>query len=526
MSVDRRDTAVVLVLVLSSLAVFLTYWDFGLNDDEGYLLGGVTRILDGQVPYRDFHHTYGPGRFYLFAGLFRVFGEDILVVRALWLALRVAIVALAYLVGRRFLGRPAAVAAALFFIAAPGPWHKSFFHFFVLANLLALSGLAGKGTRSVAAAGFLAGVTFLFRQDVGIFAFAAYAVLVVFHRFTGETPTRAAAFFLSALAAVSPFLIYFAAEGALGAAASKVLFAGARDNRANALPFPPLVHAVSGGLRGAAFLGFRLLYYLPWPLYLAAGVAGAARMARRRPGGTALFLVAFLGAASMNQAFWRSDLAHLLQALACFFLLLPWAAGALRRWSGAAAVAVTLALPVLLFLMTVSYDRTYNSPAGAARVAAEGIQPIPSYYLGSAAELRRGAVRLPIERARVRVMPGEVAALLALRAVIDRYSAPGDYVLSLPGFQLLYFLFDRVNPTAYVHVRRAFDTPEEEERFARDLVEKPTKMVLFRDSPIDGRDERRFSRYAPVAFRAIRDRFTPAESLGDLVVYARKEEPR
>ncbi|MFH1277404.1 MAG: glycosyltransferase family 39 protein [Candidatus Eisenbacteria bacterium] len=522
MSVDRRDLVVVLVLALGSLAVFLTYWDYGLNDDEGYLLGGVTRILDGQVPYRDFHHTYGPARFYLVAFLFRLFGEDLLVLRGLWLVMRVVVVVLAYLSGRRFLSRPGAVAAALFFMAAPGPWHKSFFHLFLLANLFVLGGLRGKGARGVATAGFLAGVTFLFRQDLGIFVGVSYGALLVLGRWTGESPKRAALFSLSALLAVLPVVIYFTAEGALGAAASKVLLAGATDNRANALPFPPLFHPVSGGPAGAAFLGLRLLYYVPLPLYVVAGVAGLLGLLRRGEG-AALFLAALLGAASFNQAVWRSDLAHLLQALACCWLLLPWGAERLRRWSAGLALGAAFALPALIFLQTLVYARTYESPIGPALIASEGLQPIPPYYLGSVSQLRGGTVRLPIRRARVRMAPDEAAYLRAIQSAIDRYSKPGDYMVTVPGFQLLYFLFDRANPTAYVHVRRAFDSPEEEERYARDILEKPTKIVLLRDTPLDGRNERRFSRFAPNAYAAIERGFEPVEEFGNLVIYRRKE---
>ena len=271
---DRTDRLLLAGLLAASLVLFFRYWDYGINDDEGYLLGGVTRILDGQVPYRDFHHTYGPGRFYLVAFLFRLFGENLLVVRALWVALRVLIVGLAFVAGRRFLSRPAAVAAALFFLAAPGPWHKSFFPLFLLANFLFLARL-GRGTgRDAAAAGFVAGGTFLFRQDLGIFACLVYALLLLLRRWSDESPRRGAAFFLFALAAVLPFLLYFAFEGALGDAARKVLFAGAGDNRTNALPFPPILLAPSGGGVGLAFAALRALYYLPVPLFVVAGAWG------------------------------------------------------------------------------------------------------------------------------------------------------------------------------------------------------------------------------------------------------------
>lgn len=195
----RRDGLILLLLALAAGAVFLTYWDVGLNDDEGYLLGGVTRILDGQVPYRDFHHTYAPGRFYLIAALFRLAGEDLLVVRALWMVMRIAIVLLAWFAVRPFLSRPAAIALAVMMIVIPGPWHKSFFHFFLFANLLTLGRLSRPGStlKHVAAAGLTAGVTILFRQDLGVAALCAYGSLLLFGRWTGETVRRGAVFFCS-----------------------------------------------------------------------------------------------------------------------------------------------------------------------------------------------------------------------------------------------------------------------------------------------------------------------------------------
>ena len=121
------------------------------------------------------------------------------------------------------------------------------------------------------------------------------------------------------------------------------------------------------------------------------------------------------------------------------------------------------------------------------------------------------------------MVPGEAAFFRTLEEKVNRYSRPGDYMLTVPGLQLLYFLFDRRNPTAYVHLRRALDSPEEEERYIRDLLDKPTKLVLLRDMPIDGREERRFIRYAPRVYEAIEKEFVMERSLGDLKLYRRRE---
>jgi hypothetical protein len=519
---DRRDLLVAFALALLSLLVFLGYWDYGINDDEGYLLGGVIRVLDGEVLYRDFHHTYAPGGFYLVALLFRVFGEDLLVLRALWLVLRVSIVVLAYLAGRRILPRTGAAAAALLFVAAPGPWHKSFFHFFLLANALVLTGLRGRGTRAVAGAGLLAGVTFLFRQDLGVFVAAAYALLFLLRRRSREDGKRALAFFLFAALPLIACGIYFVQEGALGIAVRKILFAGMRDNQTNDLPFPPLLHPLTGGWTGLAFGAIRLLYYLPVPLAIGAGAFAWKRL-RKGDDGLPLLVYSFLGLLSFHQAIWRSDLAHLLQAVGLSYLLLPWAVYALVPRPALLRPLLALLLPPVLYLAMAGYGAVYRAPAGLARIAAEGLQAIPPYYTGSYAQIGGEDVRLAIPRARVRTSPEEAGFLETLRAVLDRYSSPGDYILTVPGLQMIYFLFDRANPTAYVHLRRALDSREEEDRYIHDLLDRPTRLVLLRDVPLDGREERRFRRFAPRVFEAIEGSFDRVEKIGDLDVYRRKE---
>ncbi len=196
-SSSSADRWILLLIAVTALAAFLSYWDYGMNDDEGYLLGGVTRILDGQVPYRDFHHTYAPGRFYLVAALFRLAGENLLTLRALWLVMRVAIVILAWFAARPFLSRWGAGAFAVMLIVAPGPWHKSFFHFFLLANVVTLGRMADPraSARRAVEAGIVAGVTLLFRQDLGAATFAAGGVLVLLKRWTGVSARQGALFF-------------------------------------------------------------------------------------------------------------------------------------------------------------------------------------------------------------------------------------------------------------------------------------------------------------------------------------------
>lgn len=320
-----------------------------------------------------------------------------------------------------------------------------------------------------------------------------------------------------------PAVFYFTSEGALSAAAEKIFFAGMKDNRTNALPFPPLFTGLSALPGGAAFLALRLLYYLPPAVYLAVGGFGLFRVFRRDRKGVLLVLFALFGAAAFNQTLWRSDLPHLFQSLPPFYALSFFLVDTTLRRYRFIRTPLVLAAPLLMLLVLQQYVTVWNSPNGAGRIAKEGFQPVPPYYTGSVVQIGGPVERLPFEKAGVRVSPEQAAFFAAVGEQLDLYSQPGDYMVTVPGLQMIYFLFDRRNPTGYIHLRRALDNRDEEAQYIRDLVDRPTKMVLLRDFAIDGREERRFRRFAPGITEAIEREFVPVRSIGNLVVYVRRE---
>ncbi len=295
-----------------------------------------------------------------------------------------------------------------------------------------------------------------------------------------------------------------------------------RDNRTNTIPFPPLFHPVSGGTAGVSFFLLRILYYLPVPLYGLTAVYGLTRLLKGNGEGRVLLLFSALGFLAFNQTIWRSDLAHLFQSLPPFYLLILVLFERMgRRWSGVHRVLV-FGIPIALLLILHQYTLVYRSPAGPARIAAEGFQPVPPYYTGSVVQLGEMTVPLPLERARVLVSPGQAAFMAALQRTIDEYSRPGDYILTVPGLQLSYFLFDRKNPTGYIHLRRSLDSREEEARYISDILDHDTRLVLLRDLAIDGRPERRFRVFAAAPTAAIESSFDMVDQIGDINVFVRR----
>lgn len=532
MSADRRDHAPVLaalLLVLASAVYFASYARVGLYDDEGYLLEGVTRLLDGQVIYRDFHHTYAPGRFYLFAGLFRLLGENLLVVRGTWVVLRTAVVLLAWLFARRLLCGPLVWAPPLALLAAPGPWHKSFFHLFLVAGLLVASDLFRRGgARAAALAGAFVALAILFRQDVGVVVGAAIVSYAILGRILPAPGApripwaRAAAGFAAVMA---PPMAYFASVGALAPLVTKVFFAGVEDNRANELPFPPLLPFLPGGAPGAgaafAVIFVKVLYWAPPITFLAFGAALSARALRqrRRPEPERYFLL-LLGGTALAQVWARSDVSHLFQAIGLVYFAWALAAqaglgGLAPRDRAAAGWALAFILPVALTAGIGALAGALRDGGGAEFMTRAGIVPTPenaSGALAAVAGVRREPLGVPRARG-ILVPPAEGAVVREAGRVLDETTKPGDYVLTLPGYQLLYFLFDRRNPTPYPHVRRAFDSPDEERRYIEQIEAHGTPMIFFQDFAIDGRPERRFAVYARGVMEWITTHYKPVKEI-------------
>lgn len=77
-------------LELFLLSCGVLYYSYFLNKglvlyDEGYYFHIADRIIQGQLPYKDFFLQFTPGYFYILAGALKIFGEQILVGRILTL---------------------------------------------------------------------------------------------------------------------------------------------------------------------------------------------------------------------------------------------------------------------------------------------------------------------------------------------------------------------------------------------------------------------------------------------------------
>jgi hypothetical protein len=539
----RLDLLLTLVLVVGALGYFLSYARHGYMEDEGYVVEAVSRIMDGQVIYRDFHHTYAPGGSYLFALLFTLFGSSLLVVRVTWALLLAVKTGLAYAVGRKLMSRAFAILLAVLVTMLPGPWHKTFFSFTAFLLLWGMLRLVERpGVRTAFWIGLLTGVSALLRQDVagfaavGILASVGVRALGRKYRLRGRDFLRETAAYAAGILAVwIPVLVAFASAGALGDTLRALIFEGMKDNRTNRLPFPGLLPVTDyGRTHVLPVVMLKSLFYLT-PVVLALTalglVLGRVRRAPETHGGFVLgALILTLGC--FNQSLWRADLPHLYQSLQPAYLLLVlllWSLYAWLRSHWRTSDVRWVALPVL-FLAPILFvggpvlwacgqmDRTNAVLA----LQAENLYVRSVGYTGSLL-LRRGEdTPTGLARAPLLVNENQARFLAVVGRYLDENTRPGEAILSVPGFQLVYFLYDRRNPTRYLHVRRSLGSREEEDRFIRDVEQSDTRVVLFTDMAIDGMPDRRFQVYAKRIYDWMTENYEYDMALGHTVFMKRK----
>jgi len=417
------DAFALAALVVAALCINVHAVRHGGVDllDEGFEYQLASRILHGEVPYRDFFTVTTPLAFYLQALLIVAVGPGLIVGRLAAAVVGAGIAAALYLVGRRVAGRPLAFAVAAAWIPWGIPyWPQPNYSWYVilfelLAGWAALR--AGEGRGRWWLAGLLAAAAVLTKQNVGSAAAAAVAVYALWRG--GGRALRGYA--LGTGGPVLGFLLYLAAFGALVPFwRETVVFAIHAFPSAARIPYPPLHGLRRAIARGGTGGMEALVSYLPQAV-LAAGVPVLLLgLLRRKPRLPEAFLLWCLTLAGLVIAYPRSDFVHIDYALAPAFLGLGWVLAALlggpRR---------LLPLPLLLVgSLALSSLRAAPDPNGGV--------PFGAPYMAG-----------------LRTDPGTAAMFRAVVAAIDRVVPPGRPVLVLPWANLFYYLADRPDPTPY-----------------------------------------------------------------------------
>ena len=365
-----RGWLVPLLLFFVSAAVQVAALQRGLQNvyDEGLIVFAAQRVLDGDIPYRDFWSMYTLGQFYAVAALFWLFSPTILIEQLFSVVTRAAITTIVFLWARELRAGVYAYAAwliVLLMFAGLGfhgfPLHQALLFSLISTYLLLPAYDAPRPAWRLAASGFCAGLATLFRHDIGFYLLVAETLALGWTVFgAGAQPrerrmARLAGMLLplgaGVLVVVAPVAIFLLATVPLHDIWFNLFYVPAVIYPAvRGFPFPelPSLLALWSGTMPIRVLSEAAGVYLPLVaapaalIYLAATRGAERSDARVRFG---LLLLALFALIACTKGMVRVSTVHFVQStvpavvIACA-LFARVGGSALRRAAAAAATAV------------------------------------------------------------------------------------------------------------------------------------------------------------------------------------------
>ena len=173
------------VLLIAAVYVGLRLGDGWVPADDGLLAQGALRVLQGQLPHRDFADNYTGGLSMLHAAAFHVFGVKLMSLRFCVFTFFLAWVPAVYSISRRFTSAPAAGLVTLLAVAWSFPnypaampsWYNLFFATFGALALLRY--LEVRKWQWLFVAGMCGGVSILIKV-IGAYYIAGVLLFLVF----------------------------------------------------------------------------------------------------------------------------------------------------------------------------------------------------------------------------------------------------------------------------------------------------------------------------------------------------------
>ena len=248
-----RRLAPLLITIVCGLIGYGLFYNRGLGLSViGYSIAPAERVMQGEVPYRDFLFNYTPGILWLNAALMKAFGSTLMATRIGLLFFKVSTLIALFYIARKIVGGWAALVPVGLTLAWLG--HQQIFNVYPdqYLVLFALAGLSFLLTYDktdhwswLVFCGLSAGVVFVFKYNVGVLLLGAGVVAIVARELMLSRPISKTAtkvgIFLVGFALVSGALAgYLAYNGALRAMIDHFLHHAAEYSETRSVGLPPV----------------------------------------------------------------------------------------------------------------------------------------------------------------------------------------------------------------------------------------------------------------------------------------------
>lgn len=174
----RNSKAFFLLIIILVSTVFynLIYFkQIKIDIDEGLIIADSERVLDSPFPYVRFSQ-YLPGKYYLLALFFLLFGKSIVVARIMFIFIHCINNVMAFLIAKKIMPYPFSLIPSLLLLLVPGYWHKSYVALLLLLNLYFIFRLQREfSKKNLILTSLVVGFSFYIRIDM-----AGYGIIVAY----------------------------------------------------------------------------------------------------------------------------------------------------------------------------------------------------------------------------------------------------------------------------------------------------------------------------------------------------------
>ncbi len=462
----------------------------GINlADEGFLWYGAHQTAHGKVPLRDFQ-SYDPGRYYWSAAGMHLFGEGLVALRFSetvfqLLGLWVGLLAASRVVHNWALLGAVGLMLTLWML----PSHKLFDHTLLLCGIWIVVRLIEEPSPArIFMAGSFVGLCVFFGRNHALYNFLAQASLLLFLLFKlRPSLSMSLGMWVSGImAGLVPVIAMFVGVPGFFASYIESIQSISRlgTNLGLPVPWPWRVSPNSAAGTTQFILG---IFLIALPLGYLAAITVSLFLRSQTIKDHALFIAcAFVGLFYLHHAFSRADFSHLAQAIHPFTL----AALALLGFLGAGESYHWAVIVVLIATALFTVGRQ---------------MPIYQHITSPTPWIRCDAGDKIL-------VPASTNRLLAcLRKFARENISPQEGVLIAPYMPTLYPILGHQSPSwelCYLFPT----TAQRQESIIRELTAKNVNWAIISDTPLDKREDLRFSATHELVWQYLMENFEPIES--------------
>ncbi len=518
-----KGYALFLVMLLSGIQIIHTMstYRYGLNlFDEGSILSAAQRIARGDILYKNIPVVYAPGRYMLLAGLFKIFGQNILVERLMWGTAQLVGVIFLYPLSKKLMPSFFAFLACILYIFANGFPHKVFYTALSIPTISLLFIYLDRGKcKWLILSGVFAGLNLFFMQDTGIFMLALGICAIflrqihTYRRINLEGMIRELLIFFAPVAAVIlPVVFYFYYHNALGDLVYWCFLwaVGAEVQYGKIFP-KPFFNFISSGINWNSihtYLAQQFYYYIPIIIIL---------------------IVFFVIFRRLIRKTWDKETSYLLIIFAWGILSLPkWILVPFYLYSLISLLPTYIMGCYLLSLIygkaeAMAVNRGYDNKAiKIVIVASLSVFPLfHIYHLIMFMNIQKP--QQPLKLLNIKVAPVYVAQsdaniIEGLVSYIDTHTKKNDIIYSttMPG---IYFITQRPNVMNYEYLAPLVLKSSEDEKKLVSNVRDKAKYIVHFDFRLDRREKWDFNDYAPLMNRFLNDGCVMVAQFGPYKIY-------